>query len=122
MKRFVMILFSVAVTAACAGTPPQWWNPSGAYGNESASFAPAAGKTQPTARPVYTEELPVVKEESIATVMPDESYEEMILTPVQDEETEEPAQGEDSSKNTMDITPSAPDTSSTLPAPSVLAE
>lgn len=87
------MLFAAGLTAACAGTPPQWWNPSGTYGNESASAMPAAGQTQPTARPVTAQETPVVQEENIASVMPDDSYEEMILTPMQDEETEEPAQG-----------------------------
>lgn len=116
------MLFAAGLTGACAGTPPQWWNPSGTYGNESASAMPAAGQTQPTARPVTAQETPVVQEENIASVMPDDSYEEMILTPMQDEETEEPAQGEAASQNTMDITPSAPDASSTLPVPSVLLE
>lgn len=116
------MLFAVGFTAACAGTPPQWWNPSGTYGNEGASAAPVAGQTQPTARPVSSEETPVVREENIASVMPDDSYEEMILTPMQDEETEEPAQGAAASQNTMDITPSAPDASSALPVPSVLTE
>ena len=46
----------------------------------------------------------------------------MILTPMQDEETEEPAQGANASSNTMDITPSAPDASSELPVPSVLMD
>ena len=61
-------------------------------------------------------------EESISTQ--DDSYEEMILTPLQDEETEEPSAGAQT-QNTMDITPSAPESAtagSALPLPSVLSE
>lgn len=111
----------MGLLAACAGNPPQWWNPSGSYSQEAA--APAAGKTQPVEQPASgLEALPAVQEENIATTLPDDSYEEMILTPVQDEDTEEPATGKDSSENTMDITPSVPDTSTSLPVPSVLTE
>ncbi len=122
MKKFWLLAAACGLLSACAGNPPKWWNPSAAYSNESA--APAAGKTQPVEQPASSgqETLPPVQEENIATVIPDDSYEEMILTPVQDEDTEEPAQGEQASSNTMDITPSAPDTSTSLPLPSVLAE
>ncbi len=116
------MFFSLGLTAACAGNPPQWWNPSGAYGNEASAVSHSAGSTPPSAPPAPVQEMPVVQEENIASFIPDDSYEEMILTPMQDEETEEPAGGEDASSNTMDITPSAPDASSELPVPSVLMD
>lgn len=116
------MFFSLGLMAACAGNPPQWWNPSGAYGNEGSADSPAAGSTPSSVRPAPVQETPVVQEENIASFIPDDSYEEMILTPMQDEETEEPAQGANASSNTMDITPSAPDASSELPVPSVLMD
>ena len=55
--------------------------------------------------------MPVPQEVDMAP-LPDESYEEMILTPLQDEETEN-ASGESSAQ-------SAPSETSLLPPPSVL--
>lgn len=57
------------------------------------------------------EPAPIPQEETIAP-LPDESYEEMILTPLQDEETEN-ASGESSSQ-------SSPAETGMLPPPSVL--
>ena len=77
----------------------------------------------PTSATVRPDETPVPAEEAISTQ--DDSYEEMILTPLQDEETEEPSAGTQT-QNTMDITPSAPESTTApggaLPMPSVLSE
>lgn len=121
MKKFLGLLFIICLLTACAGAPPQWWNPSGTYGNESVSRPQqsTSARVSPVVRP---EEVPVPAEESISTQ--DDSYEEMILTPLQDEETEEPSAGAQT-QNTMDITPSAPESAtagSALPLPSVLSE
>ena len=121
MKKFLGLLFIICLLTACAGAPPQWWNPSGTYGNESVSSPQqsTSARVSPAVRP---EEMPVPVEESISTQ--DDSYEEMILTPLQDEETEEPSAGAQT-QNTMDITPSAPESAtagSALPLPSVLSE
>ncbi len=122
MKKFLGLLLVMGLLTACAGAPPQWWNPSGSYGNESVSRPQqsAAARTSATVRP---DETPVPAEEAISTQ--DDSYEEMILTPLQDEETEEPSAGTQT-QNTMDITPSAPESTTApggaLPMPSVLNE
>lgn len=121
MKKIALVLPAVCLLAACAGNPPQWWNPSGSYGNDAVSASSSAGHTEPV-RAAEPEEEPIPAEENIAAPSPDDSYEEMILTPLQDEETEDPADKTSQSQNTMDITPSAPESSGGLPVPSVLTE
>ena len=85
MKKIIVFVLGSVFLSACAGNPPAWWNPRQA-GNaqtqtgKSASAA-AAGRTQPAATSIDME-----AEELIA--VPDEGFEEMALTPLQDEEQE----------------------------------
>lgn len=83
MQKIVwMSLFSV-LCAACAGEPPAWWNPRQAY---SAPQTQQAVSNQPAAK---TAPIPLSVQETQEPVsLLDESYEEMVLTPVQDEEGE----------------------------------
>ncbi len=109
-KNIVCLLLGCVLTAACAGNPPAWWNPGNVYSSGTASAQPAPAQNTAVAAPA-PEEMPIPQEESIAP-LPDESYEEMILTPLQDEETEN-ASGESSAQ-------SAPAETGLLPPPSVL--
>ena len=116
MKKNILLgLASCLLAAACAGNPPAWWNPGNVYSSEAPARTSASKGTNggvSSANTVAVQEAePVVKEESIAP-LPDESYEEMILTPLQDEETEN-ASGESSAQ-------SAPAETGLLPPPSVL--
>lgn len=81
MKKLCFV-FSLSLLCACAGNPPQWWNPSGTYGGQS----PAASSHTDTAKPSLSvqttqeEEEPYPMEQSIEPVM--ESYEELSLSPL----------------------------------------
>lgn len=113
MKKNILFLAASCLFAgACAGNPPAWWNPGNAYSSEAPArlSSGAVSSVRPSA-PAAQEEEFVPREESI-TPLPDESYEEMILTPLQDEETEN-VSGESSAQ-------SVPSSSSVLPPPSVL--
>ena len=92
-----------AVLAACAGNPPQWWNPGNRYGatEQTTAAQTAAQRTEPTP-----------KEEKLE--LRDESYEEIVLTPMPDEDGEN-ATGVSASQN-KELLPAG----DTLPAPSVL--
>ncbi len=86
MRLFVCLLISM-ILCACAGTPPAWWNPSGAYGvsmQEKAAPAPVCAD-DPSFTSLITpaEEEPM--EQDIAP-MPDDSYEEMHISPMPDAE------------------------------------
>lgn len=83
--------------AACAGNPPTWWNPSNSYGNSSSKKGEVRAVSQPRVVPTVEEEIP--QEEHILP-LPDSEYEEMILTPLQDEETEQ-ATGSSSAQNVI---------------------
>lgn len=67
---------------ACAGNPPEWWNPSGRY-SQTASQQTAAATS--AAKPAATRTKPVVKEEALDP-LPDNSYEEETLAPLPEEE------------------------------------
>ena len=113
MKKtvFSLAVFSLLV-AACAGNPPAWWNPGNAYSSGTAaesSRSETSGRVE--MRTPAQQEVYIPQEVDIAP-LPDESYEEMILTPLQDEETEN-ASGESSAQ-------SAPSETGLLPPPSVL--
>lgn len=113
MKKNILFLAASCLFAgACAGNPPAWWNPGNTYSSE-APARPSSGAVSSVrpAAPAAQEEEFVPREEAI-TPLPDESYEEMILTPLQDEETEN-VSGESSAQ-------SVPSSSSVLPPPSVL--
>lgn len=117
MKTIVFCFLVSFFMAACAGNPPAWWNPSNSYNGPSQvrGSAPKTVKVAPN-----NGEQEITPAEENLTPLPDESYEEMILTPLQDEETEDPAnKTPQDTQNTMDITPSA-SMGSMLPPPSVL--
>lgn len=87
--------------AACAGNPPQWWNPGNRYGQTAQS---SSAQTAPATRPAKT----VVTEETMDP-LPDSSYEEEAIAPLPQEE--------DMPVTTPEAEPALADT---LPAPSVL--
>lgn len=74
---------------ACAGNPPAWWNPSGAYGGRDIS-APSVSKPTPSPSGAVTaeEEEPFASE--ILLDPADENVEELRLSPLSGEITEEP--------------------------------
>lgn len=111
------ILFGAALCfllGACAGNPPAWWNPGNAYSVDAPSQRPSSGtmSSGQTAAPAAQQREDIVPREEAIAPLPDESYEEMILTPLQDEETEN-VSGESSAQ-------SVPSSSAVLPLPSVL--
>ena len=75
---FLMLL----CLCACAGNPPQWWNPSGAYGAETAQQNSSSAPARPSlSAPVTTEqEEPYPIEQTIEPAV--ESYEELNLSPL----------------------------------------
>lgn len=83
MKKLFFV-FSLSFLCACAGNPPQWWNPSGAYGEagvrEASSRATPAAKPSLSVQTTQEEEEPYPMEQSIEPVM--ESYEELSLSPL----------------------------------------
>ncbi len=116
MKKNISLLAACGLlAAACAGNPPAWWNPGNAYSSGSSSSRPAPAAERSGTIAVSSpanETLAVPQEEAIPAPLPDDSYEEMILTPLQDEETED-ASGESSAQ-------SSPSQTGQLPPPSVL--
>ncbi len=91
--------------AACAGNPPAWWNPGNIYSSqgESTSATPTV-----LTRPADSSQTPT--EQTLD--LPNEDYEEMALTPLQDEEGENDS-GEASAQ-------SIPELEELLPPPSIL--
>lgn len=82
MKKLFFV-FSLSFLCACAGNPPQWWNPSGAYGEASIAETSAPSMAKPSLSVQQTtqeEEEPYPMEQSIEPVM--ESYEELSLSPL----------------------------------------
>lgn len=74
MKHFFPIVALCACLAACAGNPPEWWNPGNRY-----------GQTQ-QAGTVSQKTTPVVAQEEVMDPLPDNSYEEEVLAPLPEEE------------------------------------
>ena len=126
---------------ACAGNPPQWWNPSGAYGTETAQQNSSSAPARPSlSAPVTTEqEEPYPIEQTIEPAM--ESYEELNLSPLGVEQeageivppapaaapqsdTEGPVQSEEESAADEPVVPVQPEENlppdGSLPPPSVL--
>lgn len=126
---------------ACAGNPPQWWNPSGAYGTETAQQNSSSAPARPSlSAPVTTEqEEPYPIEQTIEPAM--ESYEELNLSPLGFEQeageivlpapdaapqpdTEGPVQSEEESAADEPVVPVQPEENlppdGSLPPPSVL--
>ena len=83
----VWITLGLAVfLSACAGAPPAWWNPSGAYGDaELSAPQPAAVRTSLSQQVSAEEEEPLPLEQSIEPAQ--DSYEELNLNPLSGEET-----------------------------------
>ena len=78
MKQLFLFM-SVIGLVACAGTPPEWWNPSGQY---SKNNPPA--KVQPgTVRPIQPTETEIPVEEDIEATF--DTYEEEDLAPLSEE-------------------------------------
>ena len=102
MKRIFLFALCVLFLGACAGNPPAWWNPGNRYGTTQGTV-----KSTPAQRA-----KPVVEEETLEVV--DESYEEITLTPMPDED-EENASGAAASQNEALLPDGDP-----LPLPSVL--
>ena len=106
MQKVLGFIFSVILLGACAEVPA-WWNPRGTTA-ETPKVAPAATRTQtqPAAEPAVEMNL----------ALQEETYEEMTLTPLQDEE-EENASGDASSQSVV-----PPEDEDGLPSPSILEE
>ncbi len=71
MHKYIILIMTVASLSACAGNPPAWWNPGNIY-------------SPPKQKQSAENTLP--PEQTIS--LQDETYEEMVLTPLQDEENE----------------------------------
>ena len=87
MKKVCVFILTSVFLSACAGNPPAWWNPrniqpgqtSGQQSQRAVSAAPR-GET--------SSKVPVNMNAEELISVPDEGYEEMALTPLQDEEQE----------------------------------
>ncbi len=103
MKNIFTLWVCSAWLAACVGNPPAWWNPGNRYGTteETSSVQVPVKRTQPQP-----------KEEKLELL--DESYEEIVLTPIQDEDGENITGA--SSNQSNESLPSG----DSLPTPSVL--
>ncbi len=101
MKQLSVVFFVMMGLVACAGNPPEWWNPGNRYGQPTQT---SSEKTTPAVRPAKT----VVAEETMDP-LPDNSYEEESIAPLPQEE--------DTPVTTPEAEPALADT---LPAPSVL--
>nr|QGT50539.1 hypothetical protein Elusimicrob1349_0090 [uncultured Elusimicrobia bacterium] len=110
MKKFLFLLPAVFLLGACAGMPPSWWNPGNTYSSTSRQTVSDEKPRERVITPSAVERIP--SEENIS--VQDESFEEMILTPLQDEETEN-ATGEASAQSLPQEAGG-----SALPSPSVL--
>ena len=89
MKYFYLLLILLGL-AACAGNPPEWWDPSGAYAHTK-----SAKENNATVAPGHqvasqnTVEIPA--EESIEASV--EEYEEMNLNPLEQTESSPSEEG-----------------------------
>ena len=72
MKCFIAFIFVFSL-AACAGNPPQWWDPSGIYQAEAQQTA-----VKPAKKVVAKQADEIPAEEDIGTTL--EEYEELRLT------------------------------------------
>jgi len=73
--------------AACAGNPPAWWNPRNLQAGQTPASA-TARTTSAANRTVPAKQATVQADREEIIALPDEGYEEMALTPLQDEEQE----------------------------------
>lgn len=93
MKKIYSLLFVSVMLTACAGNPPAWWNPR----NLQPGQQTATSQQGTPARQASQAEQDPQAEQTIS--LQDESFEEMALTPLQDEEQEN-ATGESASQVT----------------------
>ncbi|MBO7191000.1 MAG: hypothetical protein J6V32_02720 [Elusimicrobiaceae bacterium] len=108
MKKILGSLVAFLLLAACAEMPA-WWTPrQPAEGNK-----PVATTPQNPPRTLHTNPTPTM--EDLELSLTDESYEEMTLTPLQDEEDEN-----DSGETSAQSVP--PEDEDVLPPPSILEE
>lgn len=108
MRKYFVILLSCVWLAACAGNPPAWWNPTGRSYEQK--------EKQKTSRPVSTSTYQPRPTEELDISLQDETYEEMTLTPLQDEEGE----NESGDSSAQSIVPAEDEFF--LPPPSILEE
>ena len=105
MQKQIGILVTLLFLAACAEIPA-WWNPRGTTGTTQ----PAATTSTPAKTSAQTPNEPVEFDLSLQ----DETYEEMTITPLQDEEDE----NESGDASSQSVVPPEDE----LPAPSILEE
>jgi len=110
MKKFILFSLGVLFLTACAGNPPSWWNPGNVYSNSGKKQAPA----NQTSANLPNRETDAQEEQTLQ--LQDQTCEEMILTPLQDEEGE----NESGDASAQSVVP--PEDTNALPLPSVLAE
>ena len=121
MKKLIFSLFVLSFLTACAGNPPAWWNPGNVYSNTGRqTVSKEKQQPNPAQAGALLEEMEDEPTE-VSISVSDESYEEMALTPLQDEENEE-LSGDSSAQS---VTPTEEDFTADssvegLPLPSVL--
>ncbi len=87
----LFLLFSLLFFCACAGNPPAWWNPSGAYGAQRDIQPSQKNAVEPSFSGVVTAEEEEPMEQTFTPAF--DSYEEMRLTPLPETDgTEETSQ------------------------------
>ncbi|MDR0291336.1 MAG: hypothetical protein LBI01_00860 [Elusimicrobium sp.] len=71
LVRVFLFIFAAAALAACAGEPPQWWDPSGKYSNlnppQQLSAQPVKTAAQPQPAQIITQPAPAQAEEETFT-------------------------------------------------------
>lgn len=105
MQKQIGLLVALLFLAACAEIPA-WWNPRGTTGSTQAT----ATTSTPAKTSAQTPNEPVEFDLSLQ----DETYEEMTITPLQDEEDE----NESGDASAQSVVPPEDE----LPAPSILEE
>jgi hypothetical protein len=138
MKKVIFSLFVLSFLTACAGNPPAWWNPGNVYSNMGRQNVSTEKqqRSQPTQEDTSFKEAEETPSE-VSISVADESYEEMALAPLQDEENEEvngessaqsvsnpeediPELGENPADEDFSAQPATDTASGGLPLPSVL--